>query len=270
MTRPLDADALKIADSFRRYVDHTRQSVVACIETGRLLIAKKAIEPRGKWLLWLQANANVLGFSDRTANLLMKAARKYPQLTADTPLDPAQACEINRDIWGNHSRNGSGNCEWYTPPKFVELVKRVFGGEIDLDPASCDEANSKWVKARTYYTKPKNGLTQPWRGKVYLNPPFQAVYMGPFVDKLVSERRNGNCTEAVMLCSLWPEKKWFWPILDNAALLCLPREYVSYIPKGKHSPTGHPKLASVFSYWGDNPKLFADVFREIGTVVKAL
>lgn len=50
--------------------------------------------------------------------------------------------------------------EWYTPPKYVELVRAVLG-EIDLDPAT-DAIPQRWIKARRFYTKEDDGLAQQW------------------------------------------------------------------------------------------------------------
>lgn len=43
-------------------------------------------------------------------------------------------------------------------------------GRIDLDPASCALANSR-IRAARYYTAADNGLSKPWHGNVFLNPP---------------------------------------------------------------------------------------------------
>lgn len=59
--------------------------------------------------------------------------------------------------------------EHYTPASIVEAAREVLG-EIDLDPASCLEAQ-RTVRAERFFTRGVNGLFQPWRGRVFLNPP---------------------------------------------------------------------------------------------------
>jgi hypothetical protein len=36
---------------------------------------------------------------------------------------------------------GTGENEWYTPPKHIDAVRQLFGGVIDLDPASSAAAH---------------------------------------------------------------------------------------------------------------------------------
>lgn len=64
----------------------------------------------------------------------------------------------------------SGNQEYYTDIDIIALVREVLGG-IDLDPASSEIAN-RTVNANRIYTREDNGLSLPWRGKVWLNHPF--------------------------------------------------------------------------------------------------
>jgi hypothetical protein len=59
--------------------------------------------------------------------------------------------------------------EHYTPPDVVEAARAVLGS-IDLDPASCAEANAV-VKAAHFYDQSADGLARPWAGRVFLNPP---------------------------------------------------------------------------------------------------
>lgn len=57
----------------------------------------------------------------------------------------------------------------YTPVEYVESARRVLI-VIDLDPASSAEAN-EIVRAQTFYTVEDDGLSLPWFGRVFLNPP---------------------------------------------------------------------------------------------------
>jgi hypothetical protein len=75
------------------------ESVSYLFECGRRLQQKRESLKRGDWLPWLRANEQMLGFGERTAQLLMKASATNPQLTSDLP--PAEAAAINRRIWGN-------------------------------------------------------------------------------------------------------------------------------------------------------------------------
>ena len=61
--------------------------------------------------------------------------------------------------------------EWGTPEIVLDAVREVFGGGIDLDPASSAEAN-KYVGAARVFTKEDNGpVNRLWWGDVFVNPP---------------------------------------------------------------------------------------------------
>lgn len=65
----------------------------------------------------------------------------------------------------HHAAPGASN-DWYTPRNIFEAL----GVRFDLDPAS--PGAEHWVPADSVYTKQDDGLSQPWRGSVWLNPPF--------------------------------------------------------------------------------------------------
>ncbi len=58
---------------------------------------------------------------------------------------------------------------WYTP----EWIFDGLGVEFDLDVASPAEPTS-WLPAKHRYTVADDGLTQPWFGLVWCNPPYSA------------------------------------------------------------------------------------------------
>jgi hypothetical protein len=57
-----------------------------------------------------------------------------------------------------------------TPSEYVELVRYALGG-IALDPSSSDYWNHYVVRATHFFDARRNGLLQPWFGRMILNPP---------------------------------------------------------------------------------------------------
>lgn len=127
-----------------------------------------------------------------------------------------------------HVRHNSGNNEWYTPPWIIESARQVMGS-IDLDPASCEEAN-KIVQAKQFYT---DGLNNPWYGWVWLNPPYARGLVDKFMDKTISEL--DNIEQIMILVNNATETKWFQKILPYMDSICLLNKRVRFWPN-KSSP----------------------------------
>ena len=70
-----------------------------------------------------------------------------------------------------HNPHHNENTEWYTPSIIIEAARDSMGS-IDLDVASCEEAN-RVVKASRYFTVKDDGLSQKWEGNVWCNPPYK-------------------------------------------------------------------------------------------------
>src|SRR6266567_3336565 len=163
---------------------------------------------------------------------------------------------------GKAGHNGHGD-EWYTPSEYVEVVRDVFGGVIDLDPASCIEAQAT-VQAKRYYTKEDDGLQQPWRGRVFLNPPYSNPT--PFVDRLIEHHEVGDVPEAILLVNADSSAKWFHRALRACSAMCFSSSRIKF----NHAITGEggcPKRGSLFMYFGDDVERFRRIFVVVGTVV---
>src|SRR5262249_9744068 len=60
----------------------------------------------------------------------------------------------------------SDSCEWPTDQAFFDQVNAAFGFTLDV----CATAEN--AKCPTFYTRAQDGLSQPWTGRVWCNPPY--------------------------------------------------------------------------------------------------
>jgi len=157
-----------------------------------------------------------------------------------------------------HVANNSGNNEWYTPSEYIEAAREVMGS-IDLDPASCELANEV-VKATKIYTAEDDGLSQNWRGNIWLNPPYASDLIGRFADKTAQSKDNIN--QAIVLVNNATETQWFNTLIGVASAVVFPKSRVRfYMPDGS---TGAPLQGQAVIYIGDNAQRFVSVFKRFG------
>jgi hypothetical protein len=111
---------------------------------------------------------------------------------------------------GIHTKPVRGNTdEWLTPPELLRAL-----GSFDLDP--CSPIVRPWETATRHLSELDDGLSVPWVGRVWLNPPY-----GPETIKWVrklSEHGNGIAlifarTETEMF------HKFIWPIATGILFL---------------------------------------------------
>lgn len=155
-----------------------------------------------------------------------------------------------------HVTFNSGNNEWYTPEKYIEMARTVLG-EIELDPASSETAN-KTVKANCFYTEQDDGLSRQWRGKVWMNPPYGTDLIGKFTEKFADEYTAGSITEGIVLVNNATETAWFSYLVEAAAAVVFPHGRIKYYSPTKESNA--PLQGQAFIYFGLNPEKFLDVF----------
>ena len=102
-------------------------------------------------------------------------------------------------------KNKNKSVEWYTPAWIFEEL----GIEFDLDPSSPHDMES-CVPAAVKYTVFDDGLSLPWDGRVWLNPPYgkdTPFWMSRMIDHnngialLFSRTDTIWCQEAMRKCS---------------------------------------------------------------------
>jgi hypothetical protein len=177
--------------------------------------------------------------------------------------------EVVVDWWRAYARNRANSSSlsqtWNTDARYIEAARRVLGG-IDLDPASNVLAN-KTVRATTFYTEEDDGLAKehrPWRGRVWMNPPFAGM-AGDFVNALIEDYRAGHVEAAVALLNGRNyDKVWFRPLFDFPICWASHR---AVLRNPLRPSIDRPSMSGAFVYFGPHPIRFAEEFAQFGPVM---
>lgn len=159
---------------------------------------------------------------------------------------------------------------WGTPVKYVDAVKAVFGGVVDLDPCS-----NEWsvVGAGTEFSLPLDGLEQEWDyGTIFVNPPHgrDAVRKTTIRDWLAkcADAHSVFGSEVLALVPVATNTRhWKEFVFPRATAVCfLSDTRLKFLENGASGGKGAP-MACAMVYWGDDFGLFKSVFDEFGFVV---
>lgn len=203
------------------------------------------------------------------------------------------------------ARHTCDSPEWYTPSPIVEAAREVMG-EIELDPASHEEAN-RTVKAHRFFTAQDDGLKWSWLAKtVFLNPPggkdaggkplvpqfwrhlinqwlqnhFQsAIWIGYSLEQLQTLQRVGSmnpmqfpiCITSTRIAFVENEAK---KIAHRAKVLAegeapgatLAKRLKAKMVRADQELPDSPSHSNYITYLGQDPKRFEAVFKQLGQV----
>lgn len=197
---------------------------------------------------------DAIGLIKRTAN------RKLLQY------DPKNDCIIE-DKSKAHVGHNTGFYEWYTPSEIIESARECMGS-IDLDPASCIEAN-KTVKAEKIYTEKENGIEQRWKGNIWLNPPYKNELITKFANRLNEEIENGMIETACAIVNNATETEWFQLMIQKANAICFPKGRVKFYDVSQEHKSA-PLQGQAILYYGNDIKSFYTCFSKHGFIVEII
>lgn len=149
----------------------------------------------------------------------------------------------------SHAGNSSMSETWETPRELLEILTAVFG-RFDLDPCAPRKTRGR-VKARIHLTQEDDGLSLPWQGTVFVNPPYGRT-LSAWVTKAHREVREGRARTVVALLPARPDTSyWHAHVAGHAAVYFL-RGRLRFGDGDQAAP-----FPSALAVWGADPETLA-------------
>lgn len=155
------------------------------------------------------------------------------------------------------SRPVAGTHVWLTPPTILAAL-----GPFDLDPCAAPEPRP-WATADLHYTEAEDGLSRPWFGRVWCNPPFGSqTWTWTWLDRM-ADHGNGIAL-AFARTDTTGFKRAVWDRAD--ALLFLTGRPKFYLPDGTQAKGNSGGPIVLIAYGRENADCLADRATEGGFV----
>ena len=147
----------------------------------------------------------------------------------------------------SHAGNSSGHHGWQTPKWLLANLYKVFG-TFDLDPCSpTQNRRTAPVRAKVYYTMEDDGLSLPWHGKVFVNPPYGRT-LRLWTTKARMEASNGNVKTVVALVPARTDTRWWHTDVAGPAEVFFLQGRLCFDNSGQSAP-----FPSALVVWGPKP-----------------
>ena len=163
------------------------------------------------------------------------------------------------------------NQSWGTPKKYVDAVKRFFGGNISLDPCSNEFSI---VNAIVEYRLPnKDGLKESWNfPTIYVNPPYgsdreRGTTIKNWLSKCALSHKKYHSEVIALVPVATNTGHWKQSVFGEATAICfLYDTRLKFLENGLDIGKGAP-MSCAMIYWGNNYNDFYDEFIKYGAVV---
>lgn len=142
-------------------------------------------------------------------------------------------------------RGNSRTDEWYTPKRIIDAL-----GPFDLDPCA---PSTSFYTADKCYTKEDNGLSLPWDGRVWLNPPYKNPTIKNFMEKMARHDNGIALVFNRMDTALWHDV-----IFPSATAILILRGRLRFIDSDGNEGDSAGCGSVLIAYGDDNAHILKD------------
>jgi transcriptional regulator with XRE-family HTH domain len=96
---------------------------------------------------------------------------------------------------------------WASPQEVLDRLYAALGEGFDLDPCSPGRGRCR-VRARRHLTEDDDGLSVPWHGRAFMNPPY-GRHIAAWTAKARGEVEAGRCTLVIGLIPARTDTTWW-------------------------------------------------------------
>lgn len=139
---------------------------------------------------------------------------------------------------GSHQATVGKSDVWLTPPGVIEAL----GLEYDLDPCTVP-GGLPWIPAAEVISLPADGLTAPWSGRVWLNPPY-GRHTGSWLRRLAA---HGN---GIALVFARTETEWWHDVVPTASAVCFVAGRITFVNRDRQPGKYNGGAPSALIAWG--------------------
>jgi hypothetical protein len=142
---------------------------------------------------------------------------------------------------GSHQMTVGKSQSYITPPVLLLPL-----GPFDTDP--CTSTPQPWLIGTKFnFTERDDGLSRPWEGRVFVNPPFDTRGVHQWVERI------GKHGRGILLVHVRPETSWFGLVWEYASGILFLRHRVNfYLPDGSRCPHNSGAPVCLASYGADD------------------
>jgi hypothetical protein len=158
----------------------------------RVVVPPDLVENIGKRVLTRSTGTEDV---DRAMKIAVPITKEFRRIIARAAGKPVGRVNLK------FVREDRTSTEWFTPKWIFDSMPGVV---FDLDPAA-PPGGVPWVPVRCHYSKEDDGLSRPWHGFCWLNPPYgiRTNRMLEWIDRFVAHDNGILFTSANSYCRWW-------------------------------------------------------------------